>query len=289
MLEHRWLAMLYQFQVYCKLIHLYIYWHRDLLSFKFFSPLGYYRMLNSLVSVWSLLSLKYRYMFPFKWKFWNNWRELTAPPFWHVFLLEQWLQDGIWVSSNRQWVPRMEFQPPPAWSSGPSTVPGIPCLHWAFPGIQGSPWEPVALKSCLVFLSLAMLHSMWDLIPGPRIAYAPPSLEAWSPNHWIAREVPSPGLTTVSSPYLGEGSIGPSAGTSGGTLVPVSFMTENGPLEVNELEYSRRTVRVCRQLPETAGLWAACSGPLLPKRLSCSLFLPLSRTDFLKQNCCLYF
>ena len=143
MLEHRWLAMLYQFQVYCKLIHLYIYWHRDLLSFKFFPPLGYYRMLNSLVSVWSLLSLKYRYMFPFKWRFWNNWRELTAPPLWHVFLLEQWLQDGVWVSCNRQWVPRMGFQPPPAWSSGPAL-----CLAYhAFIGhFQG---DRVPLESLL--------------------------------------------------------------------------------------------------------------------------------------------
>ena len=170
---------------------------------------------------------------------------------------------------------------------------GQHCAWHTMPSLGISRETGFPLRACCpqvlsFFLSLAMLHSMWDLIPGPRIAYAPPSLEASSLNHWIARKVPSPGLTSVSSPYLGEGSIGPSAGTSGGTLVPVSFMTENGPLKVNELEHSR-TVRACRQLPKTAGLWAACSGPLLRERLSRSLFLPLSRTDFLKQNCCLYF
>ena len=148
---------------------------------------------------------------------------------------------------------------------------------------------PSSSVSFLFFYLLAMLHSMWDLIPGPRIESVPPALEAWSLNHWIAREVPSPGLTSVSSLYLAEDSIGPSTGTSGGTLVPVSVMTEDGLLKVNELEYSRRTVRACRQLPETAVLWTACSGPLLPKRLSWSLFLPVSRTHFLKQNCSLYF
>ena len=174
---------------------------------------------------------------------------------------------------------------------------GMVCLayHAFFGHFQG---YRVSLESLLpsssvlflfLFYLLAMLQSMWDLIPGPRIKSVPPTLEAWSLNHWIAREVPSPGLTSVSSLYLAEGSIGPSTGTSGGTLVPVSIMTEDGLLKVNELEYSRRTVRACKQLPETAVLWTACSGPLLPKRLSWSLFLPLSRTDFLKQNCSLYF
>ena len=41
-MEYSWLTMLYQFQIYTKVIQLYKY----LFFFKFFSHIGYYRILS---------------------------------------------------------------------------------------------------------------------------------------------------------------------------------------------------------------------------------------------------
>ena len=37
-----------------------------------------------------------------------------------------------------------------------------------------------------------MLCGLWDLVPRPGIETMPPAVETQSPNHWTAREIPSP-------------------------------------------------------------------------------------------------
>lgn len=45
------------------------------------------------------------------------------------------------------------------------------------------------------FLFLAVPHGMRDiLVPRPRAQTHAPVVEAWSPNHWTAREVPAQGI-----------------------------------------------------------------------------------------------
>ena len=43
----------------------------------------------------------------------------------------------------------------------------------------------------VLFSFLAMLCSMWILLPQPGIEPTPPALEVQSLNHWTTREVPS--------------------------------------------------------------------------------------------------
>ena len=39
-----------------------------------------------------------------------------------------------------------------------------------------------------IYLFLATLYSLWNLIPQPGIEPGPAAVRVWSPNHWTARE-----------------------------------------------------------------------------------------------------
>ena len=46
------------------------------------------------------------------------------------------------------------------------------------------------LLICSFSFLFAMPHSLWDLVPKPRIKPVSPAVEAQSANHWTAREFP---------------------------------------------------------------------------------------------------
>ena len=65
-------------------------------------------------------------------------------------------------------------------------------LGWpqGLPGIGGEKSKKLKKKYFIYLTAAGLSCGLWDLVPWPGIEPVPPALGAWSPSHWIAREVP---------------------------------------------------------------------------------------------------